>query len=97
MSLPYVWHREKTPEIYFQEAEMPLIYLCEHIISKRDEILHIFVRMEENQFLRMEENPFLLHLQAYSDIPQMFLSAFPAEFLEVHRVCPCVGPKAGIV
>ena len=32
---------------------------------------------------------FLQHLQAFSDIPPIFLSAFPAEFLEFRRVCPC--------
>ena len=33
---------------------------------------------------------FLQHLQAYLGIPQIFLSAFPAEFLKFPRVCPCV-------
>ena len=40
------------------------------------------------EYQNIQTFAFLLHLQAYSDILQIFLPAFPAEFLEFHRMCP---------
>ena len=58
--------------------------------SKKDQTYEntIFTKCKECQ--NIQAFAFLQHLQAYSGILQIFLSAFPAQFLEFSRVCPCV-------
>ena len=47
----------------------------------------IFTECKEYQNIHVFA--FLEHLQAYLGIFQIFLSAFPTEFLKFPRVCPC--------
>ena len=54
-----------------------------------------YVHMQCKESQNIHTFTLSMHLQAHLNIFQIFLSAFPVEFLEVNMVCPCVKLVSG--